>query len=95
MVDAEKAYPEALSIDRDLAARDPGAYRADVASTLSNLGILYGNTGRMADAKQAYTEALSIYDNLAVNHPKVYDILIKSLTTRLAELDTQSPIMHR
>jgi hypothetical protein len=37
-----------------------GAYQADVAGTLNNLGVLYGDTGRLADAEKAYSEAPAI-----------------------------------
>jgi hypothetical protein len=49
--DAEKDT-EALAIRRELAARDPRAYRPDVAATLNNLGLLHRATGRNADAEK-------------------------------------------
>jgi hypothetical protein len=69
MADAETAFTEALAIRRELAQRDPGAYRPDVAMTLNNLGILYRDTGRMADAETAFTEVLVIYHGLAQDNP--------------------------
>ena len=62
--EAEKASTEALAIQRELAARDPGAYRPDVAGTLNSLGLLYGVTGRNAEAEKASTEALALYREL-------------------------------
>lgn len=38
--EAEEAYRTALRLSGDLATRDPGAYRPDVAGTLNNLGLL-------------------------------------------------------
>jgi Flp pilus assembly protein TadD len=50
LADADKAFSEALTIRRDLAAHDPGAYRPAVTTTLNNLGNLYRVTGRLAEA---------------------------------------------
>ncbi len=70
--DAERGWTTALQGERDLAARDPGAYTPDVAATLNNLGILYRDTGRLADAEKAYAEALSIRRDLAARDPGAY-----------------------
>jgi hypothetical protein len=51
MDEARKAYSEALAIYRDLVARDPGAYRPNVAITLQNLGLLYIDMQRQAEAR--------------------------------------------
>ena len=85
--EAERGWAAALQLRRDLAARDPAAYRpeAEVAGTLNNLGNLYRITGRVADAEKAYSEALSIYRNLMPSNP-AYASRIASLTTLLAEL---------
>ncbi len=40
--------------------QDPAANRPDLAWTLDNLGVLYGNTRRFADAEAAYKEAAAI-----------------------------------
>ncbi len=71
-VDSERGLIAALQLYRDRAARDPGAYRPDVAATLNNLGILYSDTGRLADAEKAYTEALTINRELAGRDPGAY-----------------------
>ena len=89
LADADKAFSEALTIFRDLAAHDPGAYRPDVATTLNNLGLLYSDTGRLADAGRAYSEALTIYRDLPPNNP-AYASRIASLTKLLAELRGKS-----
>jgi tetratricopeptide (TPR) repeat protein len=62
---------EAVTIDRDLAARDPGA-SSDLAPALNGLGPLYLYTGRPADAEKAYSEALTIYRDLAAHDPSAY-----------------------
>jgi tetratricopeptide (TPR) repeat protein len=70
--DAERSLIAALQLSRELAARDPGAYRPVVATTLNNLGILYRDTGRLADAEKAFSEALTIYRDLAAHDPGAY-----------------------
>ena len=70
--EAERGSIAALQLYRDLAARDPGAYRPDVAVTLNNLGALYWSTGRLAEAEKAYSEALTIYRELAARDPGAY-----------------------
>jgi tetratricopeptide (TPR) repeat protein len=87
--DADKAYSEALTIRRDLAAHNPGAYRPDVAGTLNNLGVLYLKTVRLADADKAYSEALTIYRDLLPDNP-AYASRIASLTKLLANLRGKS-----
>jgi hypothetical protein len=49
--DAESAYKEALTIQRDLAAQNPAAYRPDLANTLTNLANLYRKTHRLKKVK--------------------------------------------
>ena len=46
--DAEKAFDESVAIHRDLAARDPNAYRPDLADTLDSLGLLHVTTDRFS-----------------------------------------------
>ena len=55
-------------------AHNPGAYHPDVvvADLLNNLGVLYGNTGRVADAEKALSEALTIRHDLAAHDPAAY-----------------------
>ena len=72
VADAEKAYSEALTIRRNLAAHDPGAYRPDVAQTLYNLGeLLYSVTGRVTDAEKAFRRGA---DDLSRPHFQKSDI---------------------
>jgi tetratricopeptide (TPR) repeat protein len=72
LADADKAFSEALTIYRDLAAHDPAAYRPNVATTLNSLGDLYRGSGRLADADRAFSEALTIYRDLAAHNPAAY-----------------------
>jgi tetratricopeptide (TPR) repeat protein len=84
--DADKAYSEALTIFRDLAAHDPGVYRPIVAATLNNLGNLYRHTGRLDDADKAYSEALTIFRDLAAHDPGVYRPDVATALTSLGVL---------
>ena len=60
MGEAEKAHTEALSIRRQMAAKNPDAFLPYVANTLNNLGVFYSDNQNMGEAEKAYTEALSI-----------------------------------
>ena len=80
-----------MTIRRELAAHDPAAYRAVVASTLNNFGNLFRNTGRLAEADKAYSEALTIYRELASSNPKVYAGRIAALTQLLTTVRKTSP----
>jgi tetratricopeptide (TPR) repeat protein len=88
--EAERGWTAALQLYRDLAARDPGAYRPNVATTLNNLGILYSDTGRLPEAEKAYTEALTIYRDLVPTNPTIYSGKIEALTKLLATLKVLS-----
>ncbi len=72
MVEAQKAYEEALKTYRELAQSNPEAYLPDVATTLNNLGVLYGDQNRMVEAQKAYEEALKTYRELAQSNPEAY-----------------------
>jgi tetratricopeptide (TPR) repeat protein len=63
--DADKAFSEALTIYRDLAARNPGSHQLQLAATLNLFGNLEVNTGRLADAEKVITEAVTIERDLA------------------------------
>lgn len=88
---AERGWMAALELYRDLAEADAAAYRPDVAATLSNLGILYGEMGRLADARKATAEALAITRALAAEDPKSYAGRLAVLTRRLAALEAAVP----
>ena len=84
--EAERGWTNCLQLYRDLAQRDPGAYRPDVAATLNNLAILYRVTGRLADAETAYTEALAIRRDLAQRDPGAYRPDVATTLNNLANL---------
>ena len=70
--EAERGWTNCLQLYRDLAQRDPGAYRPASPRTLNNLALLYSDTGRLADAETAFTEALAIRRDLAQRDPGAY-----------------------
>jgi tetratricopeptide (TPR) repeat protein len=86
--DAERGLTAALQLSRDLAARDPGAYRPGVAATLNSFGVLYRNTGRPAEAEKKYSESLTIWRDLAARDPGAY------LPDRAATLDNFGNLYH-
>ena len=69
---AETIYTALLTRLRDLAQQNPAAYLPYVATTLNNLGLLYGATQRLAEAEPAYQEALQIRRTLAQQNPAAY-----------------------
>ena len=79
--EAEHAYLEALEIDKELANKNPDAYKPNVAMTQTGLGRLYDDLGRYEEAKQAYQEALEIEKELANKSPDVKKIFEKSKRT--------------
>ena len=87
---AERGWTEALQRYRDLAAQNPGAYRPDLAATLTQAGILYSDTGRLTEARKTLAEALTITRALAVDDPGRYAGLARSLTRRQIALAAAS-----
>ena len=69
---AELVLQQLLKQLRSSAMQDPAANRPDLAWTLDNLGVLYGNTRRFADAEAAYKEAAAILRELAAQDPATY-----------------------
>ena len=69
MQQAERAYDEALAIQRRLAEANPDAYLPDVALTLNNLAIL---TAARSGCRRprAYDEALGHPARLAEHQPR-------------------------
>jgi tetratricopeptide (TPR) repeat protein len=65
-------YEEALVLYLTLAQQNPAAYLPYLATTLNNLGLLYGDTQRLEEAEQAYQEAVQTYRDLAQQNPAAY-----------------------
>ena len=80
---AESVFDNLLSQLRGLATQNPGAYRPDLAMTLTNLGVVYRDTQRFGDAESAYKEALDIQRSLAAQNPAAYRPDLASILTNL------------
>ncbi|MGL4943698.1 MAG: tetratricopeptide repeat protein [Thermoguttaceae bacterium] len=62
-------HTEALSIRRELAAKEPRVHLPHVAIALNNLGNLQSDTGCYPEAEASYAEALKIRRELAAKEP--------------------------
>lgn len=69
---ASRASEEALQIFRDLAQKNPEAYLPDVATTLSNLGVLNRDQKQMEEARDELDETLQIRRELVQKNPEAY-----------------------
>ena len=70
--EAQTYHKEALQIRRELAEKNPEAYKLDVATTLHNLGASLSNTNEFKQAQTCHEEALKLYQELADQNPKAY-----------------------
>jgi len=84
--EAETAYQEALEIYKELAEKNPEAYKLDVAVTQNNLGNLYSNLGWFEEAETAYQEALEITIELAEKNPNAYKPGVATTQNNLGNL---------
>ena len=64
---ALRGWMQALNLYRNLAAHDPASYQPEIAATLTHLGTLYSDMGRLAEARRAMAEALAITRTLAAD----------------------------
>ncbi len=72
---------KAVNLYRQLAARNPQAYRRDLAGSLTILGAVLFAMGRREEALAATQEAVGLYRELAVQNPQDYrPALARSLT---------------
>ena len=62
---SESAYLERLEKYKEIAKKNPDAYKPNVAMTQKSLGRLYDDMGRFEEAERAYKEALEIEKELA------------------------------
>ncbi|MBK9962730.1 MAG: tetratricopeptide repeat protein [Saprospiraceae bacterium] len=69
---AQKAYEEALQIQRKLAEKNPNIYLPDVASILVNFGLSLHMNNNINEAEKVYEEALQIRRKLAKKNPDLY-----------------------
>jgi tetratricopeptide (TPR) repeat protein len=70
--EAEKYYKLALGNYEKLFAANPAAYRAALASTQNNLGILYSDLQDYASSERYYKLALENYEKLFAANPAAY-----------------------
>jgi tetratricopeptide (TPR) repeat protein len=70
--DALAASEEAVTLNRDLAAARPDAFRPDLAMSLNNLSIRLNALGRREDALAAIEEAVTLYRDLAAARPDAF-----------------------
>ena len=97
--EALEATQEAVTLRRALAADNPAAHQADLATALSNLGIWLDRVGRSAEALAARTESVRLYRALALADPGLYrDEYRRRLTALRKEFDQKGmqyeAIMH-
>ena len=92
---AEALLPtqKAVAIRRDLAVADPDRYRADLASSLANLGVLF-RKDRFAEALSVTQEAVAIRRELAATYPDQYRselaASLANLSVLFSELERQA-----
>lgn len=85
--EARRNYEEALGLYRALAINSPGIYRASLAWTLTNLGMLHAEQKRIGQARANYAEALAIYRELAAGAPTTSLPLVQRVERKLLDLD--------
>jgi tetratricopeptide (TPR) repeat protein len=71
LAEAERAYRDALALQKQLAAEFPARpdFRLELARSHNNLGLLLSSTGRLKEAETAYREALALWKQLAADYP--------------------------
>ena len=83
---ARRHYEEVLQALRELAKKNPEAYKPDVATTLNNLGNLLRNTNDLKQAKDYYEEALQIRRELREKNPEAYKPNVATTLNNLGNL---------
>ena len=85
LIEAEREFEEALTIQRRLATRCP-AILAKAAMTLDNLGLLHSIMQRLDNAEREFMEALEIRRGLARHDAKAFVQTVAITLTNLANL---------
>jgi tetratricopeptide (TPR) repeat protein/chaperone required for assembly of F1-ATPase len=85
--EADKEFTEAVEIYRELADKNPEAYRPDVAKALNNLAILDSRQSRMEEARKEFAEALQIFRELTQKNQEVCWPLVATTLNNLANAD--------
>ena len=83
---ARRHYEEVLQALRELAKKNPEAYKPDVATTLNNLGNLLRNTNDLKQAQDYYEEALQIRRELMGKNPEAYKPDVATTLNNLGSL---------
>jgi hypothetical protein len=81
--EATDLLARSAALRRDLERASPGKYRRALASTLSNLGVLYSQQRNYAAAESTLTEVLGYYRNLELSSPGKYRFDIAQTLTNL------------
>ena len=80
--EAEKAFREAVEIQRDKLKDNPAA----LALTFNNLANFYRDNNRLDDAEKAYRETLALRRSLAREAPAVYQRSVVATLTHLGNI---------
>jgi hypothetical protein len=87
------AAEESAGVYRRLAVANPDVHEPDLAISLNNLSVRYGEAGRRAEGLAAITEAVAIGRRLALADPDAYEsdlaISLDILSDRYGEADRQ------
>jgi tetratricopeptide (TPR) repeat protein len=87
--EGRKEFAEALEIYRQLADKNPGTYRPEVAKELNNLAILDGQQNHLEQARQEFAEALQIFRELIPKNPEIYWPVVATALNNLANVDSE------
>jgi len=66
------ATHEAVELHRELATRNPNAFRPALATSLTNLGMMLSDLGQREPALAATREAVELYRELATRNPDAF-----------------------
>ncbi len=81
--EALEATREAIEACRQLAQRNPDAFRPYLATSLNNLGAMLSELGRREEALEATREAVDIYRQLAQRNPDAFRPYLATSLTNL------------
>ncbi|WP_233261617.1 tetratricopeptide repeat protein [Vitiosangium sp. GDMCC 1.1324] len=88
--EALEATREAVDVYRELAQRNPDAFRPYLAGSLNNLGAMLSELGRREEALEATREAVDVYRELAQRNPDAFRpdlaMSLNNLGNRLSKL---------
>jgi tetratricopeptide (TPR) repeat protein len=83
LTEALSVAREAVKMRREMAAANLDRYRADLADSLSNLGVRFSELGRPAEALPVTQEAVDIYRELAAGSSGRYRAVLAGSLTNL------------